>query len=95
MVTEKAQLFIKAGQEEEFEQAMQRGREVLEACAGSRSVTLSRGVENPSSYLLLIQWDSVDAHVAATQTEAFGEFRALVGPHFDGAPAMEHFAPVA
>jgi heme-degrading monooxygenase HmoA len=94
MVVEKAQLFIKPGQEKDFEQAMQRGREVLAGLAGCQSVSLARGVENPASYLLLIEWDSVDAHVDATKTEPFAEFRALAGPHFDGPAAMEHFAPV-
>jgi len=56
---------------------------------------LLRGVERPDHYLLLIEWDSVDDHVAFTSTEAFGEFRSLAGPFFAGKPAMEHFAPSA
>jgi heme-degrading monooxygenase HmoA len=93
MVIERAELLINDGQEDAFEAAFADARKHLEDAAGSRSVTIGRGVEHPSKYVLLIEWDSVDAHVAFTQTEAFGQFGGAVGQYFAGKPAMEHFAP--
>jgi heme-degrading monooxygenase HmoA len=94
MVIERAELPIVPGKETDFEAAMVRGQALLADAPGCRSVSLARGVESPSTYLLLLQWDSVDAHVAFTKTPAFAEFGQLAGPFFAGKPAMAHFAPV-
>jgi quinol monooxygenase YgiN len=92
MFIERAELPIKPGMELEFGAAMAaRGTAILAASPGCRSVRLGRGVENPGKFILLIEWDSVEAHTALTKTPAFDEFRALVGPYFGGAPNMEHF----
>lgn len=94
MVLERAELVIHEGREEEFERAMVRGRTVLSEAAGCHSVRVARGVERPSRYVLLLEWNSVEDHVAFTKTEAFAEFRALAGPFFSEKPAMEHFRPL-
>jgi len=94
MVIERVEIPIKAGQESAFEAAMVRGCEVLAAAAGCHSVRLARGVESPSKYLLLLEWDAVQSHVDFTTTAAFKEFGGLAGPFFAEKPAMEHFAPV-
>jgi heme-degrading monooxygenase HmoA len=95
MVIERAELPITPGREEEFEQAMVRGQELLSSDGGGNKVTLARGVESPSTYVLLIEWDDVDQHVKFTETPAFAEFRELAGPFFADAPSMEHFKPVS
>lgn len=95
MVYEQAQLSIKPGQESDFEQAMQEGVPLLAGAPGCQSAVLCRGVESPSSYLLLLQWDAVESHVQFTGTDEFARFGELAGPFFAGAPAMEHFAPVS
>lgn len=94
MVIERAELEIKEGEEEAFEAAFKEARQYLENAEGSESVTLHKGVESPSKYLLLIQWGSVDQHIAFTQTEEMGKFGAAVGGHFAGT-SMEHFTPLA
>jgi heme-degrading monooxygenase HmoA len=95
MVIELVTLNVHAGQEAAFESAMTEARSVLLGAAGSRSLLLARGVERPSTYILQIGWDSVDAHVAFTRSEGIARFRALVGPFFAERPHMEHFSPVA
>lgn len=94
MVIELVTLTVKTGEESAFESAMVRAKAVLLGAAGSHSVMLGRGVEAPSKYILQIEWDSVDAHVAFTQTEGIATFRSLVGPFFAEKPHMEHFSPV-
>lgn len=94
MVIELVTLTTHAGQESAFESAMVRAKAVLLGAPGSRSVMLARGVESPTKYILQIEWDSVDAHVAFTKTEGIATFRALVGPFFAERPQMEHFSPV-
>lgn len=94
MVIELVTLTVTSGKEADFESAMAKAKGVLLQAAGSRSALLARGVERPSCYILHIEWDSVDAHVAFTQTEGIATFRALVGPYFAEKPHMEHFSPV-
>lgn len=94
MILECAELEIQPGREEEFERAMVRGHAILSQADGCHSAKLVRGVERPSRYLLLLEWTSVEHHVAFTKTEVFGEFRSLAGPFFSGKPAMEHFRPI-
>ncbi|MGQ0700555.1 MAG: antibiotic biosynthesis monooxygenase family protein [Panacagrimonas sp.] len=95
MILECADLMIHQGREEEFERAMVHGQAILSQADGCHSVKLVGGVERPSRYLLLLEWTSVEHHVAFTKTEAFGEFRTLAGPFFSGKPAMEHFRPIS
>ena len=95
MVYERVHIQIKPGEEEPFEAAMRESGLGLLGCGeGCHSVVLARGVENPESYLLLLQWDEVDAHMEFTRTPEFAQFRELAGPFFADAPAMEHFRPV-
>lgn len=95
MVIERVELSIKPGQEEAFEAAMRRGLTLLSEAAGCTAASLSRGVERPSHFLLLLHWRSIDDHTAFTKTPAFSEFRDLAGPHFAERPAMEHFRPIS
>lgn len=94
MVIERAELFVTPGRETDFEAAMLRGRALLAAAAGCLSVTLARGVEAPSKFLLLLEWNSVDDHTRFTRTAEFGQFGELAGPFFSARPTMEHFVPL-
>lgn len=92
MFIERVEIPVAEGQEEAFAKAMaDRGLAVLARATGCFSARLGRGVEAPSKFLLLLEWDAVESHTAFTQTEAFGEFVAIARPFFAGAPAMEHF----
>jgi len=55
MVIEHVELAILPGREAEFETAMNRGSSMLAGAAGCTSVSLARGVERPSRYLLQLQ----------------------------------------
>ena len=96
MVLERAHIRVTPGQEDEFERAFEQARLVISAAKGFRSLTLSRGVESPSLYLLLVEWETLEDHtVGFRESPAFGEWRGLLGRYFDGAPDVEHFVQVA
>jgi quinol monooxygenase YgiN len=94
MVIERVEFSVITSREADFEAAMQRGAALLAAAPGCASVTLARGVERPSRYLLMLNWRSIDDHTTFTTTDGFSKFRELVGPFFAERPAMEHFQPV-
>ena len=92
MIIEHGSINILLGQETEFEAAFALAAKVIAQSAGFRFVRIARGVERPSTYLLLVGWDSIDDHVVGfRESERFTRWRALIGPFFDGAPVVEHY----
>ncbi|BCB88910.1 antibiotic biosynthesis monooxygenase family protein [Phytohabitans suffuscus] len=95
MVLEVALIDVKPGQEDDFATAYAKGHPVLAGTPGCRSVRMTRGVESPSRFVLLVEWDSVEAHVREfRETERFTTWRSLIGPFFAAPPVVEHFTDV-
>jgi heme-degrading monooxygenase HmoA len=93
MITEHALLRVIAGQEAAFEEAFDTARHIIAASPGCHGVTLSRGIESPSTYLLLVESESVEAHlVGFRESEAFEQWRALLHHFYEPKPVVEHFA---
>ena len=93
MILELADIRIPPGQNAAFEEAIQRGLSTVASRAqGFRGAKVNRGVENPERYILQIFWDTLEDHtVAFRQGPLFTEWRAIVGPFFNGPPQVEHF----
>ena len=95
MVFEIAQIDITPGQEAAFEAAVAEAAPYFKAAKGCRSLKLERSVENPGHYRLVVGWDTVEDHmVTFRQSDAFQAWRNLAGPHFAGAPQVEHVTTV-
>lgn len=91
MLVERTELLIKAGLEEEFTTAMtERGKMLLAGVPGVKAVSFGRGVENRDKFILLVEWESMDAHSAYRTTSAAIAVRELIGP-FSRSASMEHF----
>lgn len=91
MVLEHALVTVKPGTRSEFESAMVRARPVIAACPGFISLALHRGVETPDRYLLLVEWETLEDHmVGFRESEAFAEWRSLIGPYFESPPVVDH-----
>ena len=91
MLVERAEILVREGTEQEFAAAMtSKGLPLLAGVAGARSTQFGRGVEQPQKFMLLVSWESMDAHVAFTKSPAVNEFRSLLRP-FSAGGAMEHF----
>ena len=96
MVLEVALIDVIPGQEDEFAASYRLGHPLLASSPGCRSVRMTRGIESPSRFVLLVEWDSVEAHDENfRQTERFTKWREFIGPHFAKPPVVEHFADVA
>ena len=95
MVLEVALIDVQPGREDDFAAAYAQARPILATTPGCRSVRMTRGIESPSRFVLLVEWDSVTAHQDNFRTsERFGQWRALIGPYFAAPPVVEHFADV-
>jgi quinol monooxygenase YgiN len=95
MIIERSELPITPGREVEFETRFGVAVATLRAAAGCGHVSLARGVESPSKYLLVIEWDSIEHHQRFATTEEFSRFRDLIAKCLAGKPDTGHFMPVS
>ncbi|MFO1194015.1 MAG: antibiotic biosynthesis monooxygenase [Rhodoferax sp.] len=93
MILEIADIRIPAGQNAAFEAAIAHGiTTVASRSPGFLGYQVHRGVENPQRYVLQIRWNTLEDHtVGFRQSPLFAQWRAIVGPFFDGPPTVEHF----
>jgi len=95
MILERARFQIQPGAEAAFEQAFETARTVISQSSGYHSLRLLRGIEHPSEYLLLIEWDSVADHIEGfRRSELYERWAELLKPHYAAPPEVEHFDPV-
>jgi len=95
MVLEIADIDVRPGAADEFVAAYRTVRDVLAGTPGCRSVRLTRGVESPDRFVLLVEWDSVQAHEENFRgSDRFDTWRAAIGPYFANPPRVEHVQPV-
>jgi heme-degrading monooxygenase HmoA len=91
-ILERALFPIKPGKAEEFAAAFARARKLPEASPGFRKLEMRQGIEAPDTFILLVWWDSVEAHMQGFRdSPAILEWRALLSPFFAGTPQMEHY----
>lgn len=95
MVLEVADIDVSPGREEEFVAAFHSVRDVLAGTPGCHSVRMTRGVESPSRFVLLVEWESVAAHEENFRgSDRFTTWRGAIGPFFAAAPRVEHVTDV-
>lgn len=95
MVLEVAHVTVLAGHEAAFEEALREAvATVLERAPGFVEFQAPGWcVERPNTYLFTIRWETLEHHTEGFRgSELFTQWRALIGPHFDGPPTVEHFA---
>jgi heme-degrading monooxygenase HmoA len=97
MIVEHAEFTIAEADAEKFEAAYAQAKELLAQTEGLLWVHLHRGIEieEPTSYLLLVGWESLEAHqVNFRESERFPQWRALIGPYFAATPKVGHYSEV-
>ncbi|MGB3285381.1 MULTISPECIES: antibiotic biosynthesis monooxygenase family protein [Mycobacteriaceae] len=95
MIVEHGVLPIRPGREAEFEAAFATARPLIAAQPGFQGISMSRSIESPNLYLLLVQWDSVEAHTEGfRKSPEFAQWRALLHEFYESPPEIEHFAAI-
>jgi heme-degrading monooxygenase HmoA len=95
VIVEHALLPVRPGTESEFEQTFAEASRIISASHGFRRLSLSRCVERPSTYLLLVEWDTLEDHTDGFRgSPEYQEWRRLLHHFYDPFPDVEHFEPV-
>jgi len=95
VILEHVTLDVVPGQEGAYEAAFAEAREIISSMPGFRSLALRRCIEQPSRYLLLVEWDSLDDHVIGfRQSAEYERWRALLHHFYDPFPTVEHYEVV-
>ena len=96
MILEVASLSIVSGQEAKFEEAFAEATGLLTGVPGFLGLELQRGIEQPSRYVLLARWQSVEDHTEGFRgSAAFGRWRELLHHFFESTPDVAHYKSIA
>jgi heme-degrading monooxygenase HmoA len=94
-VMEVTRLRAGAGDEAELVANLADGARIIASGEGCRGVEVLRGVEAPGEVVLLVEWDTVEAHRAFHGTDLFQQYRATMVEILAEAPVGGHFVRVA
>jgi heme-degrading monooxygenase HmoA len=95
VIVEHALLPVKAGQEAEFESAFGQAKTIIAGMPGFRSLTLSRCIERPDTYLLLVEWDRLEDHTEGFRGSVqYQRWREMLHHFYEPFPVVEHFLQV-
>jgi len=93
MILEHAPLPVLPGREEEFLAAFAQARPIIAGMPGCLGVRLSRCVEQPSLFLLLVEWDTLEDHTEGFRgSPEYERWKALLHHFYDPFPTVLHFA---
>ncbi len=95
VILEHALLSVKGGEEAAFESAFARAKSIIAGMPGFGRLTLSRCIERPSAYLLLVEWDRLEDHTEGFRNSSqYQEWRRLLHHFYEPFPTVEHYEPV-
>ena len=96
LITEHALLPVIPGQEGEFETAFAEARQIIASMPGFVSLTLSRSIEQPHQYLLLVEWERLEDHTEGfRRSPEYARWSELLHHFYAPFPAVEHYEVVA
>jgi quinol monooxygenase YgiN len=91
MVLEIVTARIRLDMQDEFPTAFCKARAHLTSNPHMLSFKLMRGIEDPSTFILFIEWDSVAGHMEIfRKSQEYIDFRAILGSFYE-AVEMKHY----
>jgi heme-degrading monooxygenase HmoA len=94
-VLEHVVLPVIPGQEAEFLAAFAQARPIISGRPGFRSLRLSRCLEQPHEFLLLVEWETLADHTTGFRgSPEYQEWKALLHRFYSPFPEVTHFVDV-
>jgi heme-degrading monooxygenase HmoA len=95
MILEVAPLKIRRGESAEFEAAFRSAQRLIASIPGYLSHELKRCLERDDEYLLLVRWQSLEAHeVGFRQSPEYQTWKRLLHHFYDPFPTVSHYEAV-
>ncbi len=95
MIVEHALLTVRPGTESDFESAFAHAKPIIAAMPGFERLTLSRCLERPGRYLLLVEWQRLQDHTEGFRgSPQYHDWRRLLHHFYDPFPTVEHYQQV-
>ena len=95
VILEHALLPVRSGEEDEFLEAFDAAKQIIASMTGFRRLRLSRCIERPTTFLLLVEWETLEDHTEGFRGSAeYQEWRQLLHHFYDPFPTVEHFKQV-
>ena len=95
MVLEAVTLNIKEGESSEFEKAFLKAQKIISSIKGYQSHELQKCIEKENNYILLVRWESLEAHtVNFRESEEYQEWRELLHHFYEPFPEVNHYSMV-
>lgn len=92
MILEAVILQVIAGKEASFERDFVIAGQYISAIKGYQKHSLSRCLEQPGKYILLVEWDTLEDHIIGfRQSPHYEEWKKLLHHYYDPFPVVEHF----
>jgi heme-degrading monooxygenase HmoA len=96
MILEIAVLDVVAGREAEFEESFADAQRIIRSMRGYLSHELKRCVEQPSRYVLLVNWQRIEDHTEGFRSSPeYQEWRKLLHHYYDPPPQVAHYRDLA
>ncbi|WP_430868160.1 antibiotic biosynthesis monooxygenase family protein [Demequina aurantiaca] len=91
-IVESVVLPVRPGFEGSFEAAFATAEPLIMRADGYISHTLRRGIENPATYLLSVEWESVEAHEQGFRgSDDYREWTLLLHHFYEPLPQVLHY----
>lgn len=95
MILEAVILDVKPGREADYERDFALASRQIRAIDGYVAHELHRCLERTGRYLLLVHWESLEAHTETFRNSAeYVEWKRLLHPYYDPFPNVEHYEVV-
>jgi len=95
MILEAAILNVIPGQGGQFEQDFATAGQYISAIKGYIKHSLSKCIERPNQYLLLVEWETLEDHtIGFRQSAQYLEWKKLLHHYYDPFPVVEHYVAV-
>lgn len=96
MILEVAILDVKPSRVNEFETAFRTASTIIASMPGYISHELQRCLETTNRYILLVRWQTLEAHtIGFRQSPEYQQWRSLLHHFYEPFPTVEHYEVVA
>lgn len=95
MILESAILYVKKDQQESFEKDFDTAGQYISSVKGYIRHSLSKCLEQPHKYLLLVEWETLEDHtVGFRRSPQYLGWKKLLHHYYEPFPVVEHYETV-